>query len=161
MPSLHKAVLAAACLASSLVLSSCSDSANTSGSPPAVEIPAANSRTNAEELRVYVTIPQETEDIVWREFPGEKKLVAVMLFTKDDAEAVMRMAAAAGEPKKVVIPVENWFPVEIVAQGDSSGDGTIGAEAYPATGMLLEPYTSGIIARIENTDYFILEAFAK
>jgi hypothetical protein len=84
-----------------------------------------------------------------------------MLFTRQDADAVTQMAVAAGPPRKVNINVENWFPVEIVAQGDASGDGSINADAYPAEAMLLEPYKSGTIARVENTDYFILEAFAR
>ena len=57
--------------------------------------------------------------------------------------------------------MENWFPDELVAQAGLSGDGTVLANSYPATAFLLEPYTDGTIARIDNTDYFIIEALAR
>ena len=149
----------------SIWLTGCGDSANRNAeignSEQVSDRGAGNARTNAEELRVFISIPQETEDIVWREFPAEKKLIAVMRLSKEDASKVADMAGRAGGANKVSVQVENWFPDELVAQADMSGDGTVPADSYPATGFLLEPYTDGTIARIDNTDYFIIEAFAR
>ncbi|MBA3770358.1 MAG: hypothetical protein H0X08_07670 [Blastocatellia bacterium] len=149
----------------SIWLIGCGDSANRNapiGNPElGSDRQAGNARTNAEELRVFINIPQETEDIVWREFPAEEKLVAVMRLSKEDASEVAGVAGRTGGANKVSVQVENWFPDELVAQADMSGDGTVPADSYPATGFLLEPYTNGTIARIANTDYFIIEAFAR
>ena len=146
-------------------LTGCGDSANRNaptGNPELVsDRQAGNARTNAEELRVFINIPQQTEDIVWREFPADKKLVAVMRLSKEDANEVADLAGRAGGANKVSVQVESWFPYELVAQADLSGDGTVRADSYPATGFLLEPYTEGTIARIDNSDYFILEALAR
>jgi len=122
---------------------------------------AGKARTNAEELRVFINIPQDTEDIVWREFPADGKLVAIMRLSKEDANEMADAARLTGDAKKVSVQVENWFPDELVAQADMSGDGTVLADSYPATGFLLAPYTDGTIARIDNTDYFIIEALAR
>jgi len=146
-------------------LTGCGDPANRNApignSELASDRQAGNARTNAEELRVFINIPQQTEDIVWREFPSDKKLVAVMRLSKEDADEVAGVAGRTGDAKKVTVQVENWFPDELVAQADMSGDGTVRADSYPATGFLLEPYTEGTIARIDNTDYFIIEALAR
>ena len=88
-------------------LTGCGDPANRNapiGNPElASDRQAGNARTNAEELRVFISIPQETEDIVWREFPADKKLVAVMRLSKEDANEVADLAGRAGVANKVSV----------------------------------------------------------
>jgi len=60
----------------------------------------------------------------------------------------------------VSIPVETWFPEELVAQGETSGDTALRGEACSAASFFQEPYMSGRVVRIEATDYFVLEVTA-
>lgn len=130
-------------------------------------LPNANSaskyptKTNAEELGMLVTIPYETEDIVWIENDAEKKLVAVLRFSPTDAAKVVVEAEKIRPQQHINLPSESWYPAELIAQSSTSGDGTLNGKSYAANGFLLPPYTTGTLTRIDNTDYFILEAVAK
>jgi hypothetical protein len=42
-----------------------------------------------------------------------------------------------------------------------TGDDTLRAKAYAANAFFGGPYNDGRIARIDGTDYFVLELFAK
>lgn len=145
-------------------ISSCSAPANgnsATGEATASARETASSKTNAEELRVFVNLPQEVEDVVFKEFSVEKKLTAVLLLSSADADQVSMSLAANAAPKKVSIQVESWFPAGLVAQADATGDGALLGDSYPATQLLLEPYTAGTIARVDGTDYFVLEALSR
>lgn len=141
----------------------CGGSSN-ANAPKAANTPAPASnlnavRTNAEELGVLVKLPYETEDIVWKEYPAKKKIVAIMKFSAADANKIV--AEAGGTPENTSIATESWFPEELIAQTEMSGDNALKGVSYPATAFYQEPYTVGKITRVEGSDYFILEAFAK
>lgn len=116
-------------------------------------------RTNVEELGVLVKVPYETEDIVWREYPTKKKIIAIMRFSAANANKIV--AEAGGTPENTGIAVESWFPEELIAQTEMSGDNALKGVSYPATGFYQDPYTVGKITRVEGSDYFILEVLAK
>ena len=116
-------------------------------------------RTNIEELGLLVKIPYETEDIVWKEIPAKKKIIAIMRFSASDANRIV--AEAGGNPENTGIAVESWFPEELIAQTEMSGDNALKGVSYPATAFYQEPYTNGKITRVEGSDYFILEVAAK
>lgn len=136
--------------------------AGNSNAPKAANRPAENSnaaRTNIEELGVLVKVPYATEDIIWKEYPAKKKIVAIMRFSAADANKIV--AEAGGTPENTGIAVESWFPEELIAQTEMSGDNALKGASYPATAFYQDPYTLGKITRVEGSDYFILEVLAK
>ena len=79
-----------------------------------------------------------------------------MRLSPSDANKLVAETGAAGTPESS-IAVESWFPDELIAQSEMSGDSALKGVSYPANAFVQEPYTVGKITRIEGTDYFILE----
>jgi hypothetical protein len=153
------------CLAA---FASCSDSAvnGSNGQPagPAASNTNSNNdsaRTNVEELSLQISVPYESEDVVWKEDPGHKKLVAVFLFSPQQSARVIAEAEKIKPPEGVTLGSESWFPPELIAQSEMTGDDTLKARAYAANAFFGGSYNEGRIARIQGTDYFVLELFAK
>lgn len=129
--------------------------------------PAANvrteemnsTRTNVEELGVLIKVPFEAEDIVWRDYTAKKRIVAVIRFSPANANRIT--SEAGGTPEGAEVAVESWFPDELIAQGEMSGDRALRGTAYPATAFYQEPYTTGKAIRIEGTDYFVIDLTAE
>jgi hypothetical protein len=115
-------------------------------------------RTNVEELGLLVKVPYETEDIVWKEYTTKKRILAVLRFSPTNANKIV--AEAGGMLEATGVAVESWFPDELIAQSEMSGDNALKGTAYPATAFYQQPYASGKIIRIEGTDYFILDLSA-
>lgn len=140
---------------------------------------AANSNDSSsvkddiEELEMTIKMPFHPEEAVWREdvlgktgdnrvaSPTDKKLTAVLRFLKDDAAKVTAQAEKYKPAATASINTEKWFPAELIAQSQTSGDETIKGLSYPANDFLNPPYSDGKITRIEGTDYFVLELVAK
>lgn len=152
---------------SSGAFSGCVGGNNNSNAASAVLNPTLESenaaKTNVEELKLLVNVPYEVEDedIVWKENPGQKKLLAVFRFSGEDADKIVAESAAYRTPESVTLSLESWFPSELIAQGEMSGDDTLKGVAYAANSFFQEPYTSGRLFRVDDTDYFILEVTAK
>ena len=152
---------------SAATLTACVDGTKNANAP-GPSSPANNSaaianspNTNVEELGMLVNIPYQTEDIVWKEDGAKKRLIAVIRFSPADSNKIVTEAEKNGPPTNTEIAVENWFPDELTAQGEMSGDSTLKGLAYPANAFFLEPYTAGRITRIEGGDYFVLELSTK
>jgi ABC-type Fe3+-hydroxamate transport system substrate-binding protein len=116
-------------------------------------------KTNAEELGMLVKIPYETEDIVWKNYSETKRILAVLRFSPADANKIV--TEAGGTPEGRSLSAETWFPAELTAQSEMSGDSALKGISYPATAFYQEPYSTGKITRIEGTDYFVLELTSK
>lgn len=157
----HAVILALLSIASTLLFGCGDGGANKSNAQKTSAAPntAAQPQTNAEELGVLARMPYETLDIVWKEFPATKRLVAVLRYSPADANKIV--AEAGGSPEGRTLQVEPWFPDELIAQSEMSGDNAVRGIAFPATAFYQEPYTQGTITRIEGSDYFILELTAK
>lgn len=128
---------------------------------------------NVEELETTIKMPFHPEEALWREDnytvrEGEnsagqnaKKLTAVLKFSPEDAAKII----TAAEPKKTVtqttLAVETWFPAELVALSELSGDDTLKGNVYSADQFFQTPYLDGRLIRMENSNYFVLELFAK
>lgn len=119
-----------------------------------------SARTNPEELGLLIRIPYETEDVVWKRV-DDSRLLAVLRFSKSDAEKVTAEALTYGAGQNVSLPVESWFPDELIAQGDMSGDSSLRGVSFPANGFVQEPFVSGRATRIDGTDFFVLEMTAR
>ncbi|MGE3466038.1 MAG: hypothetical protein AB7J13_03820 [Pyrinomonadaceae bacterium] len=115
-------------------------------------------RTNVEELGLLVNVPYDAEDVVWKEFKDNGTLLAVIKFKSEDAAKVVADAEKFGPSQPAVISPEDWFPEELTAQSEMSGDNQLKGLSYPANALLGEAYKTGRITRIDGTDFFVLEA---
>lgn len=133
-----------------------------------------NSRNAAsdkvEELGLLVTLPLEPEETVFREDPVtasdgsqqySKKLTAVLKYSAAEAEKLSALIERSSPPLSATVSTETWFPAELIAQSDLSGDDTLKGDSFAAADFYHTPYTEGKITRVEGTNYFILELFAK
>ncbi len=118
-------------------------------------------RTNAEELGLIVNLPYESDEAIWKEDAARKKVTAVLRFSPDVAKTIVGQAEKVRPPLDVQIPAESWFPAELVAQSQMSGDANLKGKAYAAKDFYMEPYTDGTITRVDGTDYFVLELTRK
>ncbi len=117
-------------------------------------------RSNVEELGMVINVPYVPEDIVWKEYAKPHKLLAVFRFSAEDAAKIAGASTAKGaEP--VTVSSEPWFPDELIAQGNLTGDDSLKGQAYEPNLFVQEPFNSGRLVRIEGTDYFVLELDAK
>ena len=130
-------------------------------------------KDNIDELEMTIKIPFHPEEAFWREDtlgktvdnrvpgPNDKKLIAILRFLKEDADKIVVQAAKYKAAAPETISPENWFPAELIAQSRTSGDETLKGSAYAANDFFNLPYSDGKITRIEGTNYFVLELFAK
>ena len=110
---------------------------------------------------MLINIPYPSEDTVFKESSSRKKLIAVLRFSATDCDKLAADADRYRKPESVTVENETWFPDDLIAQGDVSGDDTLKGTSYAANAFLLEPFNEGRIVRIEGTNYFVLEASVK
>jgi len=129
----------------------------------AIEPKMEGAKDNTEELATLVKMPYEPEDLAWKEYqrPDGKRLVAVFQLTEADSKKLIESAAKIRPGTPVSINSENWFPKELTTQNEMSGGSGIQATAYPADEFYQSPYTEGTFSRVDNTNFFVLEVFAK
>ncbi|MFZ1701095.1 MAG: hypothetical protein WBO10_00275 [Pyrinomonadaceae bacterium] len=149
------------------LLAACSDASTSRANlstPPANSNPSADNsnsaRNNFEELGLLINIPYEAEDVVWKENKEAKTLLAVLRFESADAAKFAADIEKLGQPQEHAMSPETWFPEELIAQSDMSGDNALKGKSYPAGSFLVETYKNGTITRIDGTDFFVLEAAA-
>ena len=174
MHSIPKILIALLIASLYLACSSANNNANSNQSNQSLNSNNSNSlKDDVDELELTIRIPFHPEEAVWREEPPgkagservpgatDKKLVAVLRFLKDDADKIVAQAEKYKPGADEKINTETWFPSELIAQSQTSGDETLKGKSYPANDFYNAPFTDGKITRIEGTDYFILELFAK
>jgi hypothetical protein len=133
----------------------------------AVEPGMDGARDNEDELATLVKLPYEPEDLVWKEFPATgdgnsvRRVLAVFQFTPADAKKVVENASNVRPGSPVRLPSEKWFPKELITQTEVSGEEGIKATSYAADEFLNAPFNTGTLSRVDNTDFFVLEVFAK
>ncbi len=105
-----------------------------------------------------VKLPFEPDDVKWQEetFENGKKITAVIKFYREDIDKLLTMLEKVEVNEAVGIEPEEWFPDEIKAQAEQTGDATMRGTYYKTTTFQQEPFTKGTLVRITNTDYFIL-----
>ncbi|HEY8562885.1 MAG TPA: hypothetical protein VIL74_21080 [Pyrinomonadaceae bacterium] len=162
----------------SAVFAACTaDDANTANQNSANQTTTAtNSNSvhdNVDELELTIKLPYHPEEAVWREEPvgkaptgrvpgpTDRKLIAVLRFPKEDADKITAQAEKYKPAAPETIQTESWFPAELIAQSQTSGDETVKGASFPANDFYNPPYSDGKITRVEGTDYFVLELFTK
>ena len=117
---------------------------------------------DVEELERIIKLPFHPEEATWRETDlnasnGEKKLTVVLKFLSEDANNLVAQAEKYKPAVASDIDAEDWFPAELVAQSQISGDINLKGKSYAANDFFQSPYINGKVTRIDNTDYFVLE----
>jgi hypothetical protein len=134
---------------------------NASANANSAQANSNSTKTNVEELGMTINVPYESEEVFWRDDAQHKKLVAVLRFSQPEANRLVADAEKIRAPQKVNINPESWFPPELIAQSDMSGDDTLNGKSYAANAFLQDPYKDGRIIKIDDSDYFVLELTAK
>ena len=152
-------------LTSAILVSACgkSETANQkTNSANQVSNTNANSnltKDDAEELTKSVNLPFTPEEVVWRETNSSntKKLIAVLKFSPQDTQAIVAQIEKQGAAAPAELDAEDWFPPELIAKSQESGDEILHGNAYAANDFYSESYKNGKITRINDTSYFVLE----
>ncbi len=90
----------------------------------------------------------------------QKKLTAVVKFSSEASDNIVRQAESVKPLVAIEIDAETWFPAELVAQSQLSGDESLKGTSFAADNFLQPPYNQGKITRVNETDYFVLELTA-
>jgi hypothetical protein len=131
----------------------------------------SQAKDDAEELGKHIKIPYETEEALWKIEENAKipnanhgetapKLIAVLKFKSADAQKIVEQASQVKPATENSVSVENWFPPELIAKSQESGDETIKGTVYAPNDFAQPPYERGTLTRITGTDYFVLELFS-
>ena len=89
--------------------------------------------------------------------PDKKKLVAVLKFSAGDANQIVAQAEKYAPSAPLDVDAENWFPPELIAKSQETGDEFLKGISFAANDFLQSPYLNGRLTRINDTDYFVLE----
>ena len=158
---ISKLALALVLLSTQFLFQACSGRTDNSNTANVAQTNAANTQSstkdNVEELLMLVRLPFEPEEAVFQETPEHKKLIAVIRFSPEDATKMTAEVGKVGQGSPETVSVEDWYPVELKAQGELTGESIVKGQSFSAEPFLTPPYTKGRITRIENTDYFILQ----
>ncbi len=161
-----KSVLILSVIAGSVFIGACTSApdlaANNTAANVRTRVPEESlPKTNAEELGMLIQLPYEVEDIVWEQDAAKRNITAILRFSSEDADKLVAEAEKFGAGRAVSMSVESWYPDELIAQGEMSGDSTLKGTAFSANAFFQEPYTAGRVIRVEGVDYFILEVSSK
>ena len=126
----------------------------------------------AEELGMLIKLPFVPVEVAFMEQPAvaepgrspgpnDKKLRAVILYEKEDAESLAAEAAKLAEPTAVEIDADTWFPAELVSQSELNEGQKLKGKAYPADMLFQAPYLAGTLVRIDETNYFVVEMYTR
>lgn len=130
------------------------------------------SKDDVAELLTIVRLPEIPDEVVWREedvakkqgesgTPGltDRKLTAVLRYDSETAVKLVVWIEKNKAPEPAEISPSSWFPEELIAQSQISGNETLKGTVYGANDFTNAPYGNGKITRIENTNYFVLELY--
>lgn len=113
---------------------------------------------DVEELEKLIKLPFHPEEATWRtENLNKKRLVAVLKFSVEEVNQIVVQAERYKPAAPVEIEAENWFPAELIAQTQLSGDETLKGNSYAANDFFNPPFADGRITRVNETNIFVLE----
>jgi hypothetical protein len=121
-----------------------------------------NSSDSVEDLLNLVRLPELPDEVVWCEYAkaNPKKLIAVLKYAPETTPKLLSLIEKNKQEESVDVGVEDWFPEELTAQAQLSGEGVLKGTSFGANDFFNIPYGSGRITRINGTDYFVLELTA-
>ena len=125
-------------------------------------------KDDLEELGKIIKLPFVPEEATYSEVnlndrnppTNQKKFVAVLKFSAENANQIVAQAEKYNPPAPADIDAENWFPPELVAKSQETGDDFLKGVAYAANDFIQSPYINGRLMRINDTNYFVLELFS-
>lgn len=117
-----------------------------------------NTSDDTDELKKIIQLPAAPEEATF--VKDDKKLIAVLKFSGADAAQIAAQAEKHKTPVALDVDAEDWFPPELVAQSQGSGDATLKGVEYAANDFTQPPYTSGKLIRVNDTNFFVLELSA-
>jgi hypothetical protein len=111
---------------------------------------------DVDDLAEVIKLPLLPEDVTWQQFETQsgKKVIAVIRFTPEDTAAVLGQSPAG---EKAELAAERWFPQELIAQSDISGDQVLHGTVYAATIFYKDAFNKGRVIKLDGSDYFIVE----
>ncbi|MGI8669103.1 MAG: hypothetical protein ACR2J3_04545, partial [Aridibacter sp.] len=101
---------------------------------------------NEVKLREKIRFPYEPiGDSPWQEDTKSvpNKLTAVLKFSEEDTQKLLEKVRAENKDFVVNLDAESWFPAELIAKGDATGDNTLKGIRYSAKNFLKPPYLNG------------------
>jgi hypothetical protein len=154
----------------SLFAGSCTDSrdANSNNGNQAGNVNAKHSnpvKDNAEELAALIKLPvlpeeKNDERVEWREETVNqkgRKLTAIIKYNEANTAQIIALAEKHKPAVPVELGVEDWYPEELTAQTQLSGNESLKATAYAANDFVNPPYSHGRLVRINESNFFVLE----
>lgn len=155
----------AAPLFSALMFSACTAPAgnsSTANSDQGNRVASVQKKANdkPEELGMLINFTLEPEDILWQQTESPKKIVAVFRLDEEDTKKLAESLKTRSPGAARTVAVEDWFPAELVAGGETTGGSSVDGTSFPADEFFQAPFTQGTITRINDTDFFVLELTA-
>ena len=147
-------------VAAVLLIGACNsapDTSNNANMPQTkrIEPEAQKANDNAEELAAIINLPYEPIEVAWRDAPNS--MIAVVRLTPENISKITSSAAKHKEPATASIEVEEWFPAELTAKRDLGADTTLSGRSYSAQEIIKDPFTSGRLIHLDETDYIVLD----
>jgi hypothetical protein len=140
------------------------EKANVNSAPPSENADSTvntAAKDDVEELGKIIKLPFEPEEATYNESNvNGKKLVAVLRFSEEQANQISVQAEKYKTPAPSDIDAETWFPPELIAKSQETGDSALKGVEYAPNDFLQTPFSKGKLTRINNTNYFVLELTA-
>lgn len=136
------------------------------------EMPGTEPSTDIDALGRLITLPRRPTAAIWRRVrkgsntrsdvpgPTDYELQAVLTFSNEDAENIVKEAAARERPGDVgTIKKLDWFPAEVkenLIEEPNSDEYRFKGETYDAGAFAKSPLTHGYFVRVGRTPRFYL-----
>ena len=125
---------------------------NTNFNSDAANANANTAKDDEIELDKLIVLPFEPEENVWRKVKGQAnenanpgsvqtgdRLTVVLRFSDENTKAVIEKVKANRPPTETTFDAESWFPAELIAKSETSGDNTLKGTSYGAQGFSKPP----------------------
>ena len=116
-------------------------------------------KDDIEEFAKIVNLSLTPEEVTWRETDAQnsKKLIAVLKFSAQDTQTIVSQAEKHKPAVPAELDAETWFPPELIAKSQESGDETLKGSEFAANDFFLNDYKNGRVVRINDSNFFVLE----
>ena len=120
---------------------------------------------NVEDLSKIIKLPYTPLEATYSETNvkgktaalNDKKIVGVLKFSTEETVKIAAAAAKYKPPVPSDIDAETWFPPELIAKSQETGDEFLKGSEYAANDFFQPPYLNGKLTRVNDSNYFVLE----